>query len=70
MKTEIEIRAKLAEMLAIDCWRGAYDAYRAALHHKVAACKALLWALGEDDDNRWYIRAEPGPPVNARFTNP
>ena len=33
---------------------------------KTAACKTLLWALGDNDDDRWFITAKPGPPVDAR----
>jgi hypothetical protein len=36
---------------------------------KAAACKTLLWALGENDDDRWHITAVPGPPVDARAKN-
>jgi hypothetical protein len=27
---------------------------------KAAACKTLLWALGENDDDRWYITSHLG----------
>lgn len=60
MKTEAEIRAKLAEVLALDC---RYVARAQLVFSKAAAAKTLLWALGENDDDRWYITAKPGPPV-------
>lgn len=62
MKPESEIRAKLQELLSLDarCWINASPC------SKVAACKALLWALGENDDDRWYITAGPGPAVDRR----
>jgi hypothetical protein len=30
---------------------------------KAAACKTLLWALGENDDDRYFITAKPGRPL-------
>ncbi len=67
VKTEAEIREKLEEMLAIDS-TGRYQDVpgRTNVFSKVAACKALLWALGENDDDRWHITAKPGPPVDVR----
>ena len=66
-KTESEIRAKLDELLAIDSTHGPDRNWcRATTLSKVAACKALLWALGENDEDRWHITAKPGPPVDAR----
>lgn len=63
MKTEAEIRAKLAELLAQD---GRNYPDPRIMYSKAAACKTLLWALGENDDDRWYITAAPGPPVDIR----
>jgi len=60
MKAETEIRAKLAELLAMDAHTAG------TMFSKAAACKALLWALGENDDDRWYITGKPGPPVDHR----
>lgn len=62
MKTESEVRAKLAEMLAVD----GHDMNGRMIYSKAAACKTLLWALGENDDDRWYITSTPGPPVDRR----
>jgi hypothetical protein len=67
MKTEQEVRAKLAEMLAVDGRvqpRGMTPG--GMIFAKAAACKTLLWALGENDDDRWYITGKPGPPVDSR----
>lgn len=33
---------------------------------KTAAAKTLLWALGENDDDRWWITAVPGPAQDRR----
>ncbi len=70
MKTEQEVRAKLEEMLAVD---GRLQppgmTPGGMIFSKAAACKALLWALGENDDDRWYITSKPGPPVDARAKN-
>jgi len=59
VKTESELRSKLAEMLALDCTK---EIDPRLMFSKAAACKTLLWALGENDDDHWYIRAKPGPP--------
>jgi hypothetical protein len=59
VKSEIELRDKLKELLSQDM-RGVADPR--LMFSKAAACKTLLWALGENDDDRWYIRAAPGPP--------
>lgn len=62
MKTPDQIREKLNQMLSLD----ANKFPPGMTHSKVAACKALLWALGENDDDRWYITAAPGPAVDRR----
>lgn len=70
MKTELELRAKLAEMLAIDCRaESGPNEYQAVIFSKAAACKTLLWALGENEDDRWFIRAKPGPPSRQSTRN-
>jgi hypothetical protein len=61
MKTQVEIRAKLEEMLSLNTIGN-----KELTFSKIAACKALLWALGINDDDRWYIRAAPGPPIDDR----
>ena len=67
MKTESELRAKLAELLAIDGRLQPLGMTPGGMMFtKTAACKTLLWALGENDDDRWYITAKPGPPVDVR----
>jgi hypothetical protein len=33
---------------------------------KTAAAKTLLWALGENDDDGWFITAAPGPAQDVR----
>jgi hypothetical protein len=67
MKTDIELRAKLDEMLAIDGKvQPAGMTPGGMMFSKAAACKTLLWALGENDDDRWFITAKPGPPVDMR----
>ena len=58
-KTEQQLREKLDEMLAFDASK---EADPRMMFSKAAACKTLLWALGENDDDRWLIRATPGPP--------
>lgn len=64
MKTEAEIRAKLAELLAIDARvQPAGMTPGGMIFSKAAACKTLLWALGENDDDRWFITAVPGRPL-------
>jgi hypothetical protein len=63
VKSDIEIREKLAELLQQDGLK--YPDAR-MMFSKAAACKALLWALGENDDDRWHITAAPGPPVDTR----
>ena len=70
MKSEDEIRAKLAEMLAVD-GRIQPEGMTPGgmMFAKAAACKTLLWALGENDDDRWYISGKPGPPVDMRARN-
>lgn len=65
MKSEQELRAKLEEMLSLDCRKYPPN----MMHSKAAACKALLWALGENDDDRWYITGPPGPPLDYRVKN-
>lgn len=66
MKTERELREKLEQVLAID---GRIQpegmSPGAMMFTKATAGKLLLWALGENDDNHFYITAEPGPPVNV-----
>ena len=70
MKSESEIRGKLAELLAIDGRVQPDGMTRGGMMFaKAAACKTLLWALGENDDDRWHITAVPGPPVDARAKN-
>jgi len=67
MKTEQEIRAKLHELLDVDARiQPAGMTPGGMIFSKAAACKTLLWALGENDDDRWYITGKPGPPVDAR----
>jgi hypothetical protein len=69
MKTEAELRDKLRELLALDATQGqGSNELRATIHSKTAACKTLLWALGENDDDRWYITAHPGPPLSTKVT--
>jgi hypothetical protein len=64
MKSEIEIRAKLDEMLAIDGRiQPAGMQPHGLMFAKAAACKTLLWALGENDDDRYFITAKPGRPL-------
>lgn len=65
MKTEAELRAKLDEMLAIDAVEdcGPLGPTK-MMFSKAAVCKSLLWALGENDDDRWFITSCPGPPVD------
>lgn len=67
MKTEAEIRAKLNEMLAVDATMPSLYApglpAEKFIFSKIACCKTLLWALGENDDDRWHIPARPGNPV-------
>ena len=62
LKTEQELRDKLAEMLAMDAKAVAPN----FIFLKAAACKTLLWALGINDDDRWFITARPGPAVDSR----
>ncbi len=67
MKTEQELRDKLAEMLAIDGNKQPEGMTPGGMMFaKSAACKTLLWALGENDHDRWFITAKPGPPVDTR----
>ena len=67
MKTEAELRAKLRELLAVDATQQPAGMTPGGLtFSKTAAAKFLLWALGENDDDRWYITARPGPPVDVR----
>lgn len=61
MKTDEEVRAKLREMLSIDA-----VGQKELTFSKVAACKTLLWVLGENDADRWWIRAAPGPAIDSR----
>lgn len=64
MKTEQELRDKLADLLAVDVTlNNQENAFRAEMFAKAACAKTLLWALGENDDDRWHITAKPGPPV-------
>jgi hypothetical protein len=66
-KTEIEIRAKLAEVLAIDGRKQPAGMTPGGMMFcKAAAAKTLLWVLGENDNDRWHITAVPGPPIDAR----
>ena len=65
MKSELELREKLQELLSMDCRRLPPN----MMHSKVASCKALLWTLGENDDDRWYITGAPGPPLDYRVKN-
>ena len=64
MKTEQEIRDKLREMLAVD---GRIQppgmTPGGMIFAKAAACKTLLWTLGENDDDRWFITSKPGRPL-------
>lgn len=62
MKPEQELREKLKGMLAMD----AREMPPNFIYSKAAACKTLLWVLGENDDDRWFIRARPGPPEDVR----
>jgi hypothetical protein len=66
VKSEAEVRVRLAEMLALDARSRDHNPARATMDQKIAACKTLLWVLGENDDDRWFIRAMPGTPVDAR----
>lgn len=67
MKSEQEMREKLEEMLSLDARIQQVGMVAGMLmHSKAAACKTLLWALGENDDDRWFIRAKPGPPEDIR----
>lgn len=66
MKTEAELRAKLAEMLAIDGHLTITPSGTPMIFAKTAACKTLLWALGENEDDHWYITIQPGPPLDTR----
>jgi hypothetical protein len=51
MKTEAEIRAKLAEVLAIDGRvQPKWMAPGGVMFSKAAICSTLLWCLGENDD--------------------
>ena len=64
MKTEAELRTKLAEILRIDGrLQLAGMTPGAMMFCKAAAAKTLLWSLGENDDDHYYITAEPGPPL-------
>ncbi len=67
IKSEPELRAKLAEVLAMD---GRIQPQGMTpggmMFSKAAAAKTLLWALGENDDDRWHITSRPGPPVDKR----
>lgn len=56
-KTESQLREKLAEQLAVDA-RG----NERLMFSKAAICLTLLWALGENEDDRWFIRGKPGQP--------
>lgn len=70
VKTEDEIRQKLAELLALDCTLGPNEnVMRASIGAKVAACKTLLWVLGVNEDDHWFITALPGPPLDTRLEN-
>ena len=67
IKSDSEIRAKLAEVLAIDGRKQPPGMTPGGImFSKAAAAKILLWALGENDDDHWYITAMPGPPVDQR----
>jgi hypothetical protein len=63
VKTKQELREKLKALLSMDC-RKAHDPR--IVYSKIAACKTLLWALGENDDDRWFITSMPGPAIDSR----
>ena len=66
-KTEAELRDKLAEVLATDGRiQPSGMTPGGMMFCKTAAAKALLWALGENDDDRWFITAAPGPAQDRR----
>jgi hypothetical protein len=67
VKSESELRDKLAEILSIDArlTHGSLTPGGMMLC-KAAAAKALLWALGQNDDDRWHITADPGPAIDKR----
>lgn len=67
MKDEFAVREKLAEMLALDGKvQPAGMTPGGMMFAKASACKTLLWVLGENDDDRWFITSKPGPPVDVR----
>lgn len=66
-KTETELRAKLAEVLSVDGRIQPPGMTPGGMTFcKTAAAKTILWALGENDDDRWYITAAPGPAQDLR----
>ena len=67
MKNESQIRAKLQELLSVDATiQPPGMTPGGMIFSKAAACKTLLWALGENDTDCWYITARPGPPIDSR----
>jgi hypothetical protein len=63
MKSEDQVRAKLSEILAVDATiQPAGMTPGGMIFSKAAMGKVLLWVLGENDDDRWFIPAKPGPP--------
>lgn len=64
MKTEIEITTKIAEMCGIDATRPPKGmSLEVFAGCKAGAVKALLWALGINDDDSYHIPIKPGPPI-------
>lgn len=67
MKTPGEIESKIAEMCAIDATKPPAGVLApVSIGFKTGAVKALLWALGVNDDDRFYITATPGKPLNTK----
>ncbi len=60
MKNESEIRKMLEYVLSMDCTKESDP--RMMAYAKASAAKTLLWVLGENDDDRWFIRMRPSPP--------
>jgi len=64
MKTEEEISAKIAEMSKVNALKPPDGmSQQVFIGCKVGAIKALLWALGINDDDRYHISARPGKPI-------
>lgn len=63
-RSRSELEVKLAELLAVDAREGFMGMVTPAIAigAKVGAVKAILWALGDDDDS-WHVTAAPGPLV-------